>query len=86
MRYVLVFVLVASIVMAFIFADHFPELLADYPRLEEANRTVRSWLGMENPASSRLSERKLRETEQILRKESSSRQRVSEEDLKEYYE
>lgn len=86
MRYVLVFVLVASIVMAFIFADHFPGLLADYPRLQEANRTARSWLGMENPASSRLSERKLKETEQILRKEAPPKVEVTEEDLKEYYE
>ena len=86
MRYVLVFVLIASVVMAFILADHFPGFLAQYPRLEEANWTVRSWLGMANPGSSRLSERKLRETEQILRKESPARKEVTEQDLREYWE
>ena len=86
MRYVLVFVLVASVVMAFIFADQFPGVLAPYPRLQEANWTVRSWLGMADPGSSRLLERELKETEQILRQESSARKEVSEQDLREYQE
>jgi hypothetical protein len=54
--------------------------------LEEANWTVRSWLGMESPGPSRLSDRKLRETEQILRKESPGRKEVTEQDLGEYRE
>ena len=84
MRYVLFFILVASVVMAFILADHFPGFLAEYPMLEEANWTVRSWLGLESPGISRLSDRNLRETEQILRKESPAREEVTEQDLGEY--
>ena len=86
MRYVLVFVLVASVVMAFIFADQFPGFFAKYPRLQEANWTVRSWVGMTSPRSSSLSERKLKETEQILRQESPSTREVTEQDLREYRE
>ena len=86
MRYVLVFVLVASVVMAFIFADHFPGFLSHYPRLQEANWTVRSWLGMESPHSSSLSERKLKETDRILRQEGTARKKVTEQDLGEYQE
>jgi len=86
MRYVLVFVLMASVVMAFIFADHFPGVLAKYPRLQEANWTARSWLGMSSPGSSRLLERKLKETEQMLRKESPARKGITEQDLREYQE
>ena len=86
MRYVLVLVLVASVMMAFIFADQFPGFLAHYPRLQEANWTVRSWLGMRNPGSSRLSERKWEETEQILRQESPAKKEVTEQDLREYQE
>ena len=88
MRYVLVLVLVlmASVVMAFILADQFPGFLAHYPRLQEANWTVRAWLGMESPRSSRLSERELKETEQILRQESPARQEVTAQDLGEYWE
>ena len=86
MRYVIVFVLMASAVMAFILADQFPGFLAHYPRLQEANWTVRSWLGMESPVSSRLSERKLKETDQILRQESQEKEEVTEQDLREYWE
>ncbi len=86
MRYVLVFVLVASVVMTFIFADHFPGFLAVYHRLQEANWTVRSWVGMASPRSSQLSERKLKETEQILREESPAKKKVTEQDLEEYQE
>ena len=86
MRYVLVFVLVASVVMAFILADQFPGVLADYPMLQQANRTVRSWFGMESPGLSRLSERDLKETEQILRQGSPAKQKVTEQDLREYRE
>ncbi len=86
MRYVLVLVLVGSVTMAFIFADHFPGFLAHYPRLQEANWTVRSWLGMGSPVSSHLSERKLEETEQILRQESQKEEEVTEQDLREYRE
>jgi hypothetical protein len=86
MRYVLVFVLVASVVMAFIFADQFPGVLADYPRLQEANWTVRSWLGMESSGISRLSERELKKTEQILRQESSAKKEAAKQDLREYRE
>jgi hypothetical protein len=84
MRYVLIFILVASIVMAFILADHFPGFLSHYPRLQEANWAVRAWLGMESPRSSRLSDRKLQETERILRKESAEKGQITEKDLKEY--
>jgi len=86
MRDVLFFVLVASVVMAFILADHFPGFLAKYPMLEEANWTVRSWLGMVSPRPSRLSDRKLRETQQILRKQSPARKEITEQDLGEYEE
>jgi hypothetical protein len=84
MRYVLVLVLLASVVTAFILADQFPGFLAHYPRLQEANWTVRSWLGMASPDSSPLSERNLKETEQILRKELPATQEVIEQDLREY--
>lgn len=86
MRYVLLFILVASVLMAFILADHFPGFLAHYPRLREANWTVRSWLGMESPRSSRLSERGLKETDRILRQESAARKEVTADDLGEYRE
>jgi hypothetical protein len=86
MRYVLVFILVASAVMAFIFADHFPGFLSHYPRLQQANWTVRSWLGMPSPRTSRMSDRKLRETERILRQESQAKKEVTQQDLKEYEE
>jgi hypothetical protein len=85
MRYILIFVLVATAIMVFIFADHFPRVLAHYPILQEANWTVRAWLGMDSPRSSSMSERKLRETEKILQKESPKEKEVSEEDLAEYY-
>jgi hypothetical protein len=86
MRYVLVLVLMASVVMAFILADQFPGVLAQYPRLQEANWTVRSWLGMASPGSSLLLERELKETERILRQESPKEKEVTEQDLKEYRE
>ena len=86
MRYVLIFILVASIVMAFILADQFPGVLAQYPRLQEANWTVRSWLGMASPHASRLSERMFKETEQILKQESPAENEVNEQDLSEYEE
>ena len=85
MRYVLVFVLLASVVMAFIFADRFPGVLEQYPRLQEANWTVRSWLGMAKPGSSGLSEQELKETEHILRQELPATQEVIEQDLREYH-
>jgi hypothetical protein len=84
MRYVLVFIVVASILMAFILADQFPGFLAHYPRLQEANWTVRSWIGMDSPHSSRLSEKELKETDRILRRESSSRKEVKVKKLGEY--
>ena len=86
MRYVLIFILIASLVMVFIFADHFPRFLAHYPRLQEMNWTFREWLGMDSPRSFSLSERKIKETEKILRKESPANEGVTEEDLAEYYE
>ena len=86
MRYILIFLIVASIVMIFIFADYFPRFLAHYPRLQEANWTVRAWLGMESPHSSRISERKMRETEQILKEQSAAKKQVTDEDLAEYHE
>lgn len=86
MRYVLIFIFVACVVMAFIFAGYFPGLLADYPMLQEANRSVRAWMGMDSPRSSRLSDRWLKETEQILRGASPAKKEVSEQDLDEYRE
>lgn len=86
MRNVLVFILVASAVTAFIFADHFPGFLSHYPRLQQANWTVRSWLGMPSPHTSRLSDRKLKETERILRQESPAKKEVTEQGLREYEE
>lgn len=86
MRYVLVLVLVASVVMAFILADQFPGVLAQYPRLQEANWTVRSWLGMANPGFPHMLERRLKETEKILGQESTERKEVTEQDLREYRE
>jgi hypothetical protein len=86
MRYVLIFILMATVVMAFIFADTFPGLLARYPRLQEANRTVRAWLGMESPYASGLSEEGLIETDRILRRHAPSKDPVNEQDLQEYRE
>lgn len=86
MRYVLIFLLVATVVMAFIFADYFPGFLARYPRLQEANWTVRSWLGMDSPRSSSLSEQGLRETERILRRQAPAKGAISGQDLEEYHE
>lgn len=86
MRYVIIFVIVATAVMTFIFADHFPGFLAHYPRLQEANWTVRAWMGMDSPHSSRLTEKKLQETDQILRQASPTKGEVTEKDLEEYRE
>ena len=86
MRYALVFVLVATAMMAFIFADHFPGFLSHYPRLQEANWTVRDWLGMDSPRSSPLSEQNLRETERILRKQVPAKHEIDGQDLQEYHE
>jgi hypothetical protein len=86
MRYVLIFVLAASIIMVFVFAHHFPRILAHYPILQEINWTVRAWLGMDSPLSSSLSDRKLKETEKMLRKESAPKEGGAEEELAEYYE
>ena len=84
MRYVFLFILIASLIMVFIFADHFPRFLAHYPRLQEMNWTIRAWLGMDSPRPYSLSERKIKETEKILQKESPPKQAVAEEDLAEY--
>ncbi len=86
MRYVLIFIILAAAVMTFIFVDHFPGLLAHYPRLQEANGTVRSWLGMDSPRSSGLTDKGLEETDRILRKASSEKGEVTEADLEEYWE
>ncbi len=86
MRYVLVFLLVATVVMAFIFADQFPGFLSHYPRLQEANWTVRGWLGMESPRSSGLSEGNLKETERILRKQVPDRDEITGQGLQDYHE
>lgn len=86
MRYVLIFILVATVVMAFILADTFPGLLARYPRLQEANWTLRAWLGVESPHDSGLSEKGWIETEQILRGHASEKAAVKEKDLQEYRE
>ena len=84
MRYVFIFTLVVFAVMAFILADHFPGFLSHYPRLQEANWTVRSWLGMASPHASLLSERRLKETEQILKRKSPAKKEVNEQDLSDY--
>jgi hypothetical protein len=86
MRYILLFIVIASAVMVFVFADHFPRILAHYPTLQEANWTVREWLGMDTPRSSRVSERKLKETDRILREESSKKKGAAEGGLSEYHE
>ena len=86
MRYVLIFVVIVCAVMVFIFSYHFPGFLSHYPRLQEANWTVREWLGMYTPRSGSLSEKHMEETDQILRKESSTNREVTEDDLGEYYE
>jgi len=85
MRYVLLFLLIASLVMVFVFADHFPGLLARYPRLQELSGTLRGWLDIENGSSSGLSEQKLKETDLILRKETSTKRPETEPDLPEYH-
>ena len=86
MRYILLFVLIASAVMVFILADQFPRVLAHYPTLQEANWTVREWLGMDTPRASGFSERNLEETDRILREESSKKTGATEGGLSEYHE
>ncbi len=86
MRYVLIFILVATVVLGFVFVDQFPHLLAHYPRLQEANWKIRSWLGMECPPSSRVLRRELQETGQLLREESPGKKKITEQDLQEYQE
>jgi hypothetical protein len=86
MRYIVLFVLIASAVMVFILADHFPRVLAHYPVLQEANWTVREWLGMDTPRASDVSERNLEETDRILRQESSKKTGAIEGGLSEYHE
>jgi hypothetical protein len=86
MRYVLIFVIIASVIMTLLLSDMFPGFLAHHPRLQEANWTVRELLGLDTPRSPRLSERHLKETDRMLRQESSAKKEVTEEDLGEYYE
>ena len=86
MRYVVIFVIIASVVMILLLSDMFPGFLAHHPRLQEANWTVREWLGMDTPRSLHISETHLKETDKILRRESSAEKEVTEEDLEEYYE
>lgn len=85
MRYIVVFLLVAAIVMVFIFADHFPGVLSHYPRIQEMNWTVRAWLGMDSHRPSSLSKQGLKETEKILRKETGANSEVDGENLAEYH-
>jgi hypothetical protein len=84
MRYVLIFIIVASAVMAFILADHFPGFLSRYPILQDLNWTVRTWLGMDSPRPSYMTERSLKETERMLRKQSSDKGESTGKDLGEY--
>ena len=86
MRYVLIFVIIASVVMILLLSDMFPGLLAHHPRLQEANWTVREWVGLDTPRSPRLSEGHLKETDKMLRQESSAKKEVTEEDLGEWHE
>ena len=86
MRYVLIFLLVAAAVMGFILADQFPETLSHYPWLQETNWTVRAWLGMESPYSSRVSEQSLKETEKILQKEGPAKGDRAGHSLQDYHE
>ena len=86
MRYILLFVLIASAITVFILADYFPRLLEHYPMLQEANWTVREWLGMETPRSSGLSEQNLEEADRILREESSKKTGAIERGLSDYHE
>jgi len=86
MRYVLIFVIIASVVMVLLLSDMFPGFLANHPRLQEANWTVREWVGLDTPRFPHLSDRHLKETDRILRQESSAKQEVTEEDLGEYHE
>jgi len=86
MRYVLIFVIIASVVMILLLSDMFPGFLAHHPRLQEANWTVREWVGLDTPRSPSLSERHLKETDKMLRQESSAKKEVTEEDLGEYHE
>jgi hypothetical protein len=86
MRYVLIFVIIAAVIMVAFLSDMFPGFLAHHPRLQEVNWTVREWVGLDTPRSPGLSERHLKETERILRQESSTKKEVTDEDLKEYYE
>lgn len=72
--------------MAFIVADQFPGVFAQYPRIQEANRSLRAWLGMESPRASRLSEDRWKETEKILGRHSPTKTQVEEQDLAEYHE
>jgi hypothetical protein len=86
MRYVAIFVIIATVVMILLLSDMFPGFLAHHPRLQEANWTVREWVGMDTSRSHHLSERHLRETDKILRQESSAKKEVTDEDLEEYHE
>jgi hypothetical protein len=86
MRYILLFLIIATVVMVFVFADQFPRFLAHYPMLQEANWTVREWMGMDTPRPSRLSDRKLQETDRILREQSSKKRGPTKLDLSEYHE
>jgi hypothetical protein len=86
MRYVLIFIIISAVIMVFLLSDMFPGFLAHHPRLQEANWTVRELLRMDTPRSPHLSERHLRETDKILRQESSAKKEVTDEDLGEYYE
>lgn len=86
MRYTFLFLLIATLVLAFVFADQFPRTLARYPGLQEANRVLRDWLGMDIGRSSRSSEGTLQETDRILRKEASGKkQETKKPDLTDYY-
>lgn len=52
MRWRILITLLCLMVLGFVVVVHFPQLLKDYPLVQDASRRIRLWLGMESPPPS----------------------------------
>mgnify|MGYP005836087961 FL=1 len=69
MRWIIAFVLLFAATLAFVLVGEFPEVLKDYPRLRQVNNELRQILGLDPRDGSYLSDRKLDETDGILKED-----------------
>jgi hypothetical protein len=66
MRLILLFVIIACLVGAFMVADRFPQMLEDHPQLQRINLRVRDLLGLEVESPAFLSDSEMEVSDKIL--------------------